>query len=198
MEMSLIKMIASLMAGMSATESFSLIVIVLGALYIGATKALGFVEFIKKTSGQSNGQDSSKQQAATNITVNNEQVLIQLSLIRDKLNALELKLQQADSQKFEMPKELANELAHLFKVIEDSHNEHASSHKDILKMIATLEDGLAIVKEKISHIEQILPSLKSDSKDDIKEVNQNVQAVAKDIATLQGTLLGNLNSRSGR
>lgn len=198
MEMSLIKMIASLMAGMSATESFSLIVIVFGALYIGATKALGFVEFIKKTSGQSNGQDSSKQQAATNITVNNEQVLIQLSLIRDKLNTLELKLQQADSQKFEMPKELANELAHLFKVIEDSHNEHYASHKDILKMIATLEDGLAIVKEKISHIEQILPSLKSDSKDDIKEVNQNVQAVAKDIATLQGTLLGNLNSRSGR
>ena len=198
MEMSLIKMIASLMAGMSATESFSLIVIVFGALYIGATKALGFVEFIKKTSGQSSGQDSSKQQASTNITVNNEQVLIQLSLIRDKLNTLELKLQQADSQKFEMPKELANELAHLFKVIEDSSAEHYASHKDILKMIATLEDGLAIVKEKISHIEQILPSLKSDSKDDIKEVNQNVQAVAKDIATLQGTLLGNLNSRSGR
>ena len=192
--MSLIKMIGQLLAGMTATEAFSLIVIVMGAIYIGATKALTFVEFIKKTSG--NNDTKAPQVIQTN--QNSEQLLIQLSLIRDKLNVIEQKQNNADSHKIEMPKELSSEISHIIKSIENGDKSHEQSHRDILKMIATVEDGLAILKEKIAHIEQILPTLKSDSKDDIKEVNQNVQSIAKDIATLQGTILGNINSRSGR
>lgn len=194
MEMSLIKMIGQLLAGMTATEAFSLIVIVMGAIYIGATKALTFVEFIKKTSG--NNDTKAPQVIQSN--QNSEQLLIQLSLIRDKLNVIEQKQNNADSHKIEMPKELSSEISHIIKSIENGDKSHDQSHRDILKMIATVEDGLAILKEKIAHIEQILPTLKSDSKDDIKEVNQNVQSIAKDIATLQGTILGNINSRSGR
>ena len=192
--MSLIKMIGQLLAGMTATEAFSLIVIVMGAIYIGATKALTFVEFIKKTSG--NNDTKAPQVIQSN--QNSEQLLIQLSLIRDKLNVIEQKQNNADSHKIEMPKELSSEISHIIKSIENGDKSHDQSHRDILKMIATVEDGLAILKEKIAHIEQILPTLKSDSKDDIKEVNQNVQSIAKDIATLQGTILGNINSRSGR
>ena len=191
MELSLIKMIGNLMANMTPTESISLVSIILAAVIMGAKGILRLTDFIKKTSGV----DSKSHKSQNSTSPNNEQILIQLSLIRDRLLAIEMK---QNSSHFEMPKELSNELSHLFKKIEDSHLEQTSTHKDILKMISVLEDGLSIIKEKIAHLEQLLPNLKSDSKDDIKEVNQNVQSIAKDLATLQGTILGNLSSRNSR
>lgn len=185
-------MISSLMSGMTFTESVSLISIVVAALVMGAKGMSQLTEFIKKTSGD-NSSKNNKMNSIQN--TNNEQILIQLSLIRDRLLAIETK---QNNVQFEMPKELSNELQHLFKKIEDGNLEHITSHKDILKMISVLEDGLSIIKEKIAHIEQLLPNLKSDSKDDMKEVNQNVQSIAKDLATLQGTILGNLSSRGSR
>jgi hypothetical protein len=191
MEMSILKMIGNLMSSMTLTETVSLLSIVAAALFMGARGMVQLTEFIKKTSLDSSNRNP---KSVANNT-NNEQILIQLSLIRDRLLAIETR---QNNMHIEMPKELSSEIAHLFKKIDEGNAEHTASHKDILKMISVLEDGVSIVKEKIAHLEQTLPNLKSDSKDDIKEVNQNVQSVAKDLATLQGTILGNMSSRGGR
>lgn len=190
MELTALKLLAGLLSGMSLTEAFSLLFIISVAM-IGAGKAaFKAAEFFNKSKS---GTDSN--QPSKNVDVNNEQMLLQFGLLKDRLNSIE---QLIANNHFEMPKELSTELIHITKKIEDNHNITIESSKDILKMISVIEDGLAVIKEKLSLIENQLPTLKSDSKDVMREVNQSVQAMARDVATLQGTILGNLSSRGGR
>ena len=150
MEQSIIKMISSLMSGMTFTESVSLISIVVAALVMGAKGMSQLTEFIKKTSGD-NSSKNNKMNSIQN--TNNEQILIQLSLIRDRLLAIETK---QNNVQFEMPKELSNELQHLFKKIEDGNLEHITSqpnnscldHKDLIYT-------LKLENEQVIHLRPI-------------------------------------------
>lgn len=190
MELTALKMLAGLLSGMSLTEAFSLLFIIGVAMITAGKGAFKAAEMFNKNKGTSADTSASKSQG-----INNEQMLLQFGLLKDKLNTIE---QLISNNHFEMPKELSTELAHITKKIEDNHNITVESSKDILKMISVVEDGLSIIKEKISQIENQLPHLKSDSKDVLREVNQNVQSISRDVATLQGTILGNLSSRGGR
>lgn len=190
MDLNLIKVLGNLLSDMTITEAVSLLSMLGGALWVAIKSALRFNEYIQKSRAPA---------PISNITPANdamhEQILIQLQLTKDKLIGIESKI---DDQNFSMPKELATELAHMYKKLEDIHNEHVTAHKDIGKTVIDNLDNIAVMKEKIINIENSIPRIKADIKESLKEVQVKVEATADKMAVLQGTLIGNLNTRSSR
>ena len=195
MESTAIKMFLNLISGMTVTETFSLVIILGMAVIFSIRGTLKFVDFVQKNKQIEQTSEAKHKHHQLPTSPDLDQIILQLNVIRDKLISMEMKSVET---RFEMPKELQKELEHIVKTIDEQHDLQLDGQKNILKMISSLEDLLVTIKEKLILIEQQLPSLKSDSKDVMKEVNQNVQSIAKDIATLQGTILGNFSTRNSR
>ena len=194
MEAAALKMFMNLISGMTITESFSLVFIICVIIGLTIKGTLRFLDFFQKNKQIEQNTDAKHKHTITS-GIDNDQMLLQFNIVREKLTAIEMK---SFEHHFEMPKELKSELDRLAKMVDDQHDILQEGQKDILNMISSLEDSLSVLKEKFIAFEQQLPLLKSDSKDVMKEVNQNVQSIAKDIATLQGTILGNISTRNSR
>lgn len=190
--MDLLKVLGTLLSGMSPTEAASLIGLIATSIIVAVKSAFRFNEYIQK--GRAASQAATPAVNGGNESAH-QQILIQLQLTKDKLVAIESKV---DDQKFSMPKELATELNHMFKKLEEIHSEHVGAHKDIGKTVNDSLDTVAIMKEKITNIELALPHLKNELKEAIREVNHRVESTADKMAILQGTVVGNMSSRSGR
>ena len=193
MDAGTLKLLATILSGMSATEAISLVGIIAMMMVAVVKATVKFMEFIatKKTDSAATNAKPSREKTDTG----HEQVLIQLTIIREKLSQIESTQKSGVNNKFEMPKELANELSHLFKKIDDHRNEQDDAKRDILKMLASVEEVLSVIKEKLQLIETQLPTLKTDNKDSIRDVDKAVQQLSRDISTLQGTIIGNMGSR---
>lgn len=183
-------MLGALLSNMSVTEAVSLLSMIGGMLWVAGKSAIRFKEYIDK--GKTSvpvGNVSPQNDTA------HEQILIQLQMTKDKLLSLEGKI---DDQNFSMPKELATELAHMFKKLEEIHQEHVSAHKEIGKTVVDNLDNIAVMREKIVNIETSIPRLKSDLKELINEMKQKVDNTSERVGIMQGLITSNQNSRSGR
>jgi len=191
MELNLLKMLGALLSNMTMTEAVSLLSMLAGSIWVAIKGALRFNEYIQKTRGSSSSN-------STSTTVNDtahQQILIQLQIAKDKLLEVEAKI---DDQNFTMPKELATELAHMFKKLEEIHQEHVIAHKEIGNTVVANLDNIAVMKEKITNIEANIPRIKTDLKEAIKEVQIKVDTTSERVGILQGIMIANQGSRQGR
>lgn len=203
MELNLLKMLGALLSNMTITEAMSLLSIIGGAVWVAAKSALRFKEYIEK--GKAVNNTGNNGNVNTNDTAH-EQILIQLQMMKDKLLSLESKI---DGQNFSMPKEMATELGHMFKKLEEIHQEQVSAHKEIgktvsdnLDNIAVMRenslDNIAVMREKIINIESSIPRVKADLKEIINEMKQKVENTSEKVGIMQGLITSNQSSRSGR
>ena len=192
MELNLLKMLGALLSNMTITEAMSLLSIIGGAVWVAAKSALRFKEYIEK--GKAVNNTGNNGNGNTNDTAH-EQILIQLQMMKDKLLSLESKI---DGQNFSMPKEMATELAHMFKKLEEIHQEHVSAHKEIGKTVTDNLDNIAVMREKIINIESSIPRVKADLKEIINEMKQKVENTSEKVGIMQGLITSNQSSRSGR
>lgn len=199
MELNLLKMLGALLSNMTITESMSLLSIIGGAVWVAAKSALRFKEYIEKgkavNNTGNNGNGNTNDTAWRCLDTAHEQILIQLQMMKDKLLSLESKI---DGQNFSMPKEMATELAHMFKKLEEIHQEHVSSHKEIGKTVTDNLDNIAVMREKIINIESSIPRVKADLKELINEMKQKVENTSEKVGIMQGLITSNQSSRSGR
>lgn len=192
MELNLLKMLGALLSNMTITEAMSLLSIIGGAVWVAAKSALRFKEYIEK--GKAVNNTGNNGNGNTNDTAH-EQILIQLQMMKDKLLSLESKI---DGQNFSMPKEMATELAHMFKKLEEIHQEHVIAHKEIGKTVTDNLDNIAVMREKIINIESSIPRVKADLKEIINEMKQKVENTSEKVGIMQGLITSNRSSRSGR
>jgi hypothetical protein len=194
MELNILKMLGALLSNMTMTEAVSLLSMLGGSVWVAIKGLLRFQEYLQKVKGSSTPTTGNNNTNTVNDTAH-QQILIQLQMAKDKLLAVEAKI---DDQNFTMPKELATELGHMMKKLEEIHQEHVTAHKEIGKTVVDNLDNIAVMKEKITNIESNIPRLKSDLKEAIKEIQTKVDTTSERVGIMQGLLTANGGTRQGR
>lgn len=187
MDFKVIQMLIALISGMTTAELASFLFILSSLLILAVKSTIKVVEYINKNKQKDDDANINPKNAKNRYE--QEQMLIQLTVIKDKVSDIELTCDKINGT-------LMIEIASLVKKIENLHNEQHESHRDIVKNMDSIEQDITILKDKIVQVEMQLPN--NSNKDLLKDLNISVQGISKDVATLQGTILGNLSSRNSR
>lgn len=189
MDFKVIQMLIALISGMTAAELASFLFVLSSLLILAVKSTLKVVEYINKNKQKDDDLLINPKNAKNRYE--QEQILVQLTIIKDKVTEIEALTDKINNIALV-------EITALTKKIEVLHVEQHDSHRDIVKNLDAIEEDVAIVKDKIIKVEVQLPNNTTSQKELLKDLNSSVQGISKDVATLQGTILGNLSSRNSR
>ena len=205
--MSLIETLATdLLSTLSTGEIISVTCMMAAVVYYTikfTLKARTFVEDVSKEDREKGEKATSERRLNTDIKSLNEKVGIILSMVTDTNKSfdqvqdvernLNYQVATINEKLTEMKNIFDSRLIALNDQMVDTYKEVDEKLTDAQNIHRDLISNLTALKSSIDRLEQFIQNISSENKELHQESLRQIQSVSKDLATLQGTIIGNMS-----
>lgn len=187
------KALVDLLSSLSQTELVSLFIVIGGVVYATITGTLKFTKFVKDTAKE---DDSHKAPVAKMECVQERQEMRALfDSLGEKVSALKTSIDAADCQTkiFDLEKKLSYELSMIHDKLNKAGAENDKRFDTILTHTIELKPSFDKLSEHLKDLEEAINRAVSEDKITHQELMRQIQSISKDLASLQGTIIGNMS-----
>lgn len=201
------KVMVDLISSLSTGEIISVLCMMSAVIYYTAKftlKARTFVSDVSKTDRDKNNWSQNEKQLSIDIKSLNEKVGIILSTVIDTNKSFDQVQDVEKNLNYQVAtiNEKLTELKNVFDTrlntlndqIEDTNKDIETKLSEAQHIHRELISNLQALKHSIEKLERFIQEIPSENKDLHNESLRQIQTVSKDLATLQGTIIGNMSS----